>query len=557
MKSITEDKALIFNSFQSPIDGAELPVRFTFPFYYQPHPLCVIAAGELQQIIEKQGDWSNSFATNAEDDSDKSGKMFGVLVVQDTSGKLGYLAAYSGKLKGATDHFVPFVYNLPRDDNFYARGMRVIENLGHQIIEAENLPAMSMAQSNLERVKRSAEEEIELFRADMRIARAERKKQRQALHKMHDAETLMEKLANESRHQRYLLKSLEADWERKISKAQEEFDVFKNALNQLIKKRSAFSADLQKQLFDKYTFLNSAGESKSLTEIFSDVGLPPSGAGDCAAPKLLQYAFANKLKPIAMAEFWWGPSPKTTIRHHKKYYPACSSKCKPILNFMLKGMKLDPNPMLMEHGQNKKLETIYEDDHILIVNKPSGLLSVPGKEITESVAARIKMKYGENSPVLVHRLDMDTSGLLLLAKSTKVHKRLQAQFLKRTVKKRYVALLEGECAQTEGLIDLPLRVDVADRPNQMVCFTHGKPSITRFEVTEIKSGRTRINFYPQTGRTHQLRVHAAHPLGLKCPIVGDILYGTDDKRMYLHAEFLEFKHPHTRQTVSFEAKAEF
>ena len=560
MQSIFTDKTIIFNSFQTSIEGIELPEHFTFPFYYDPHTLCVIAAEELHQFIEKQTVWNELFGLSSADKGIKSGKMFGVLVVQNEVGKLGYLSAFSGKLEGSTDHFVPFVYNLPETDNFYTKGTHVIESLGVQIDVLQNSSEMASKKKELDILKASAENEIENFRIEMRNAKAERKKKRNAVQNSDSAEKaelLIEKLANESRHQRYLLKALEAEWESQIQVAQSNYDLFKNEFDKLVEERASFSADLQKQLFDKYLFLNSAGESKSLTAIFSADGLPPSGAGDCAAPKLLQYAFANKLKPISMAEFWWGASPKTTIRHHKKYYPACNSKCKPILNFMLKGMSLDPNPMWIEHGQNKEIDTIYEDDHILVINKPFGLLSVPGKEISESVSTRMIEKYGENAPMLVHRLDMDTSGLLLLAKSTEVHKKLQAQFLKRTVKKRYVALLEGECTHTKGIIDLPLRVDLENRPNQMVCYAHGKRAVTRFEVAEVKNGRTRINFFPLTGRTHQLRVHAAHPLGLNCPIVGDILYGADDDRMYLHAEFLEFQHPETRKIVSFEAKAEF
>ena len=560
MQSPSSVKSIVFNTFKSAVSEVELPERFTFPFYYEPHPLTKIAAEELMQFLEKEEVWNEKFGLGADNNEMTSGKMFGVLVVQNSVGELGYLAAFSGKLDGATKHFVPFVYNLPEGDNFYTKGITVIENLTEKINEAENASILANAEFTLKHVKAAAEKEIEITRSEMRTAKARRKELRKTLNNSNDdavAAILVEELANESRHQRYLLKTLEAEWALKIKEAQDHYDIFKNELNNLSGARSSFSANLQKQLFDKYRFLNSLGEAKSLTEIFSGIGLPPAGAGDCAAPKLLQYAFANKLKPIAMGEFWWGASPKTNIRHHKKYYPACSSKCKPILTFMLQGMLLDPNPMWIEHGQNKNLETVFEDEHILIVNKPSGLLSVPGKEINESVSSRMKEKYGPNPPVLVHRLDMDTSGLLLLAKSAKMHKILQAQFLKRKVKKRYVAWLDGECEQKKGIIDLPLRVDLEDRPNQMVCYEHGKRAITQFEVSLIKNGRTRVNFFPHTGRTHQLRVHAAHQLGLNCPIVGDILYGTDNDRMYLHAEFLEFEHPHTKEIVSFEAKADF
>ena len=553
-------KSVFFNEFQTSVSEIELPERFTFPFYYEPHALTKIAAEELMQFLENQEDWNEKFGLGRYENKPTSGKMFGVLVVQNSGGELGYIAAFSGKLEGEINHFVPFVYNLPEGVNFYTDGIREIEIYGEKINKAEKALAKAEAESQLKQVNDLAAAEIAKMRSEMRSAKATRDARRKTFQSLNDPEKvaiLNKELANESRDQSYLLKALEAEWASKIKEAQDQLDWYKNDLNRLIEARSSFSADLQKQLFDKYQFLNALGETKSLTEIFGEIGLPPSGAGDCAAPKLLQYAFANDLKPIALGEFWWGKSPKTTIRHHKKFYPACNSKCKPILTFMLEGMVLDPNPMWLEHGQNKPLETVFEDDNILLVNKPFGLLSVPGKEIEESVSSRMKAKYGDNAPILVHRLDMDTSGLLLLAKSQAIHKKLQAQFLKRKVKKRYVALLDGECEQKKGIIDLPLRVDLDDRPNQMVCFEYGKSAITDFEVVQISNGKTRINFFPHTGRTHQLRVHAAHPLGLNCPIVGDILYGSDSDRMYLHAEFLEFEHPYTREIVSFEAKADF
>ncbi len=347
------------------------------------------------------------------------------------------------------------------------------------------------------------------------------------------------------------------EWNARIAAAGEKVDGFEKRITDLIEERANYSANLQQRLFDNYSFLNKKGEEKTLSEIFQET-VPPSGAGDCAAPKLLHYAFANALKPVAMAEFWWGASPNSNIRHHKKYYPACSGKCKPILGHMLAGMELDTHPMILQHGQNKLLETVFEDDYLLVINKPYGLLSVPGKEIEDSVLTRLREKYPDVSgPLLVHRLDMDTSGLILVAKSSEIHKKLQAQFLKRTVKKRYLALLDGECEKKNGTIHLPLRPDIDDRPNQMVCFEHGKRAITRFEILEVKNGKSRVHFFPHTGRTHQLRVHAAHPLGLNSPIVGDILYGEDSDRMYLHAEMLEFEHPVSKKRMKFTVDAAF
>ena len=561
MQNINHNNPKYFTPFKADISGVELPKRFTFPFYYQPHNLSLQAAAELQEVLDNQLDLKRELGVGSAREFEKSGKMFGVLIVETHTGEIGFLSAFSGKLETELDIFVPFVYNLPKGENFYSRGMSEIAELGKKIEQAQNLPEMAVAKKELEVIFVSSELEIKAFRERMQKAKSVRKTKRLEAKKsleQTDYFVLEEALANESRHNRYLLKALSQKWEEKIFQAKEHYSYFQNKLESLIEERAAFSANLQEQLFANYRFLNSKGERKSLLDIFNGSDKPPSGAGDCAAPKLLQYAFANELRPVAMAEFWWGASPKTTIRHHKKFYPACNSKCKPILAHVLKGMELDSNPMLIEHGQDRAIETVYEDEYLLVINKPPGLLSVPGKEIHESVISRMQEKYrGEQIPILVHRLDMDTSGLLLLAKTSKIHKRLQQQFLKRKVTKRYVALLAGTCQKPEGTIDLPLRVDISDRPNQMVCFEHGKRAITRYEVVEVKNGMTRIHFYPQTGRTHQLRMHAAHPLGLNCPIVGDILYGKDDKRMYLHAEILEFEHPKTKEKLRVEAKPQF
>ena len=315
----------------------------------------------------------------------------------------------------------------------------------------------------------------------------------------------------------------------------------------LKEERKQRSIALQQWIFEQFRLRNARGEEQDIYSIFTQTAHrnPPAGTGECAAPKLLQYAYLNNLKPLAMAEFWWGDSPKGEIRRHGHYYPACRHKCEPILNFMLQGLQVEPNPLLTSNTDATQLETVYEDDLLLVVNKPAGMLSVPGKTGQASVLTLLQERYPDaTGPILVHRLDMATSGLLLAAKDKDTHALLQKQFEGRTVKKRYIALLEGiPQAEPKGFIRLPLRPDFDNRPLQMVCYEYGKPAVTRYEIMDTENDRTRMAFYPETGRTHQLRVHAAHPEGLNCPIVGDPLYGQPADRLYLHAERLEFRHP--------------
>jgi tRNA pseudouridine32 synthase/23S rRNA pseudouridine746 synthase len=333
-----------------------------------------------------------------------------------------------------------------------------------------------------------------------------------------------------------------------------------STIENIIQERKLLSNSLQERIFKGFQFLNRYGATKGLDEIFANTALkfPPSGSGECAAPRLLQYAFKMGYKPITMAEFWWGASSKDEIRGHKNYYPACRGKCFPILSHMLLGLEVEENPLLSNPDKNANIGIVYEDSFLLVINKPHGLLSVPGKEIQDSVFSRIQLKYPDaTGPLIVHRLDMDTSGLMLIAKNSEIYKKLQSQFIRRKVKKRYVALLEGVVRIDSGSIELPLIGDYINRPRQMVSFESGKNALTYFEVIWRKAGRTLINFYPHTGRTHQLRVHAAHKLGLNCPIVGDDLYGMKDTRLYLHAEGLEFEHPVTKEIIKLEQLSGF
>ena len=294
-------------------------------------------------------------------------------------------------------------------------------------------------------------------------------------------------------------------------------------------------------------------------DIFDNSSIkPPAGSGDCCAPKLLQYAFQHQLTPVAMAEFWWGISPNSEIRKHENFYPSCQSRCKPILKHMLEGVKMDENLLLKSLSKNLELKIIFEDDDLIIINKPPEFLSVPGKEIKDSVYTRIKQKYpSATGPIIVHRLDMSTSGILVLTKTKQANKILQDQFIKRTVKKRYVALLSGKLTKKNGTITLPLRLDLNDRPRQLVDFVNGKKAETNWTVIAQNTKQTRIHFYPITGRTHQLRVHAAHKDGLNLPIIGDDLYGTKQDKLYLHADFIEFTHPTSKNKISFTVPSDF
>lgn len=448
------------------------PARFTYPFCYEPHPLCRLAAAEVQQELQRM--------TLTE------GKMFGVLVVESPPSRhpspttlhpspftlhpYSFLAAYSGLLEGRNDwpYFVPPVFDAQQPDGHFKQEERLISAM-----------------------------------------RDDRQRE-------------------ERRHR---------------------------------------SQQLQLWLFDQYRFLNAHGERRRLVDVWQDYHcserirkkypLPPGGTGDCCAPKLLQYAYSQGLKPLCMAEFWWGPSPKTEVRQHGQFYPACRGKCKPVLTWMLQGLDVDPNPEEVFGQPRLDITVVYEDEHLIIVNKPSGLLSVPGRVGSYSVATILSQRYP--GCLLAHRLDMGTSGLMVAAKSRDVYRSLQQQFSDHTIRKCYVALLDTSLHPSpftihqKGTISLPLLCDPINRPRQVVDYEHGKEAVTDYEMIDDR----RVRLYPHTGRTHQLRMHCAHPDGLGCPIVGDELYGRPADRLYLHAERLELTHPVTRERMVFEQKADF
>jgi tRNA pseudouridine32 synthase/23S rRNA pseudouridine746 synthase len=554
-----------FISFNKSVAHIELPKRFTFPFYYEPHALSLEAVSELQDYLTDQTDWEHNFGLGTDKQGLVIGKMFGVLVVQDEQGNIGYLAAYSGKLAGNNQHeqFVPPIFDMLTDGGFFNEGMEGLDLLNQRVIKLEADPSYEKYKLILQEESLLASDEIEARREVMRQAKAARKIRKTAVNALADSSDKQERLSvliRESLSLKAELRHFVEQWSIRLAKASDNVDRYTNELIELKQARKDKSQALQKRLFDNYHFLNQAGVEKSLWEIFKTTALKnsPSGAGECAAPKLLQYAFANNLKPVALTEFWWGASPKSEIRKHGHFYPACRGKCEPILGHMLEGMELDDNPMLIVPSLDKELSVVYEDDQILAINKPAEFLSVPGKTILDSVHSRILKEYPElTGPIIVHRLDMATSGLMLIAKNKHVHKILQRQFIERTIKKRYVAVLDGLLNDESGTIDLPIRLDIDDRPRQLVCYVYGKPAQTEWKVIERKDGKTKVHFFPITGRTHQLRVHAAHSDGLNLPIVGDDLYGKRGERLHLHAEWIEFMHPMTRERMELQVDSEF
>lgn len=546
------------------IDGIPLPERFTFPFYYDPHPLTKIAAAELQQYLETHSDLDHNFGLSDDKEGIAIGKMFGVLVIQDAAGKLGYLSACSGKLAGSNDHpkFVPPVFDMLVENSFFLKEQEVINAINAQIECALSDEKYLKTKADTERLLAQSAQEIGDLKKQLKANKDQRKQARETnIISMCQEDYAMahEQLIAQSMHDHFQLKDLTKHWKQLLEETQTQLSQFETNIEALKNERKERSGTLQQQLFEQYVFLNIAGKSKSLHEIFTHTafGKPPSAAGECATPKLLQFAFTNGYKPLAMAEFWWGAAPKSEIRKHKQFYPACAGKCKPILAHMLEGMTLDENPFLNVDPQSAALKIIYEDDSIVVVNKPAGLRSVPGVDVSDSVYSRLKSRLSDTEPFIVHRLDMDTSGVLVVAKTQEAHKHIQKQFLQRTVSKRYTALLTGVIYEPEGEIDLPLCADLLNRPRQLVCFETGKKSVTRWKVTGRYEGMTKVYFWPLTGRTHQLRMHSAHKLGLNAPIVGDDLYGTAADRMYLHATNIEFTHPTTKERISFEVREDF
>jgi tRNA pseudouridine32 synthase/23S rRNA pseudouridine746 synthase len=530
-----------------------LPERFTFPFYYEPHPLTAYAAEQLMHRLETDESLEHNFGLGKHEHLPTIGKMFGVLLIKDLEGKIGFLSGVSGKLAGSNEHefLVPPVFDMLTEEGFFLREIVEINAINEEIERLENDPKFVQLLTEFEELTEQEEKKISTLKETLRGRKAERDRCRKT------GEVPEEELVKQSLSDKRLLNKEVRESKERLHLYKLQIAKTEDQLEDLRRKRKTRSAEIQAELFSQYSFLNKEGKTKSLYDIFrnSPFGKPPAAAGECATPKLLQYAFLHGYEPLAMAEFWWGASPKSEVRKHRHYYGACRGKCEPILGHMLEGIELDPNPLL--DTVEKDIEIIYEDDYLAVVNKPSGLLSVPGIQIYDSVYSRLQARWDHEAPLVVHRLDQDTSGILVMARNKNVHKHLQSQFIRRTVIKHYIALLEGHLVEDKGEIHLPLRVDLDDRPRQMVCYEHGKKAHTIWEKIGIEGPYTRVKFFPVTGRTHQLRMHAAHHEGLNAPIKGDDMYGKAAERLCLHAAYLEFLHPVKKERMSFEVKPEF
>ena len=552
----------IFKNFQSDVSDISLPEKFTFPFYYDPHPLALVAVGELQEYLKNQSDFIHDFGINQDHGV---GKMFGVLVVKNKEGEIGYLTAFSGMMSGKTviNGFTPPLYDILDPESYFQKGTKQLATLTAEIQALENDPQLRQMKKEYELVESAYYLKLKDQKAKHKSDKKDRKIERdtkQNISSEKEYNALLARHKQESLNAQFLLQAYGEYIDQELSIANKKYLTSSNQLATLKKKRKSKSNGLQQLLFDQYNFLNISGEKRNVIDIFRNrvIDIPPSGTGDCAAPKMLQYAFANGYTPVAMAEFWWGKSPNSEIRKHGNFYPACRGKCEPVLGHMLQGMEIDPNPFMTNSAIGKMLEIIYEDEYICVVNKPTEFLSAPGKHVTDSVQERMKAKYPNSTgPLIVHRLDMSTSGLIVIGKTKEIYTQLQSQFVKRTVRKRYIALLDGKVEHDEGYIDLPLQLDINNRPYQKVEYEFGKSARTRYEVIERKDGKTKVYFYPITGRTHQLRVHAAHAKGLNAPIVGDDLYGIKGDRLHLHAEMIKFVHPVHNEELTFKVSAEF
>lgn len=534
------------------------PRQFNNPFYYDPDPLCMLAFKDMQKILPPEP---------------AEGKMFGILVCR-YQGQIGYIKAYSGQMEAA-EGWVPPAFDYLQSDGYFKTHEAEITAINHRIDELEHSEEYQELQRNYSLLLKEADENIKKKQGLMKAAKSARDKKRKAGGL--SGKDLAE-MKKESQFLKAEVHRTKLQYKARLEKCRTQTEDFRMRIHNLKMKRKLKSDALQNWLFEQFVFLNAKGESKNLIRIFqeywqknnsklflpdSDSGrlLPPSGAGECCEPKLLQYAFLHHMVPLCMAMFWWGPSPKAEIRHHQQFYPACNGKCKPILDWMLQGLDVASNPI--ENDKPQQLDIVYDDKDIVVVCKPAGMLSVPGKNNRESVLSILKQIYPDaTGPMIVHRLDMATSGLLVVARNIPAYINLQKQFAKHTINKRYRSIIANPSSKISsigqtGVISLPLAPDILDRPRQKVDYQNGKKAVTRYQVLDLKNNEAVIALWPETGRTHQLRVHCAHPDGLNAPIKGDELYGKKSDRLYLHAEYLEFTHPTTGERLHFERKAEW
>ena len=541
--------------FPTPPDADEIPDVMPSPFANLPHPLARAACEMLMQKLSGDQHGLRDFSHH--------GKMFGVLVVKADDGRIGFLSGFSGMINSLWQlpGFVPQLFELAEHESYLMAGNDQLARLTEQIEMLESSEQRANLMQEIASLQQQRDLALAALKQRHREAKAERKQQRLKLLAAGDADaqqTQMRALALASQHHKREFTNATLAWQEKLQVLQQQLDEIEQQIKEIKAQRTEKSRQLHNILFATYRLSNFAGETQPITDFFD--GMPPAGSGDCAGPKLVHYARKHQLQPIALGEFWWGASPSAGIRHHAHFYPACRGKCRKILPFMLRGLAVEAEPDFAEHIDASEPRIVYEDESLLVVNKPSGLMSAPGKLVQDSVYTRLMQRYPDNPELrLVHRLDMATSGLLLVAKNLLANKFLQRQFIQRSVEKRYEAILSRKLSpdQLEGEINLPLIVDLDDTPRQMVSLEYGKAAKTRWQVLGFEGETTRVWFYPLTGRTHQLRIHASHKDGLNAAIVGDALYGRSGDRLMLHAQRLCFNHPLTRERLQFEVPAPF
>ena len=579
------EKPYLWN-FSEDVDFERLAgTGFTDPFRYVPDPLTQHAG---QMIISRLAEWASMAEGTPERALERSfaeGKMLGVLVC-----RTGFLAAFSGTVKGpdgnvtaSVDGFVPPIIDLTEKNGHFKRKEAVISLLNKEIETIQSSPEYNGLKKELLDACSARDTEIENLQNRIRFA----KMQRDEIRSETADPSKLDELIRESQFQKAELKRCKDRWKAHISGIEGRLSEFEDTIHELKTRRAEKSDALQKWIFENAIVHNGAGEASSIWDIFSAGGLvPPGGTGECAAPKLLNYAFAHGLEPLAMGEFWYGASPDTAVRTHGHFYPSCTSKCGPLLAYMTKGLRspVEPVMTLKSEAPETSLPTtignLYEDDSIIIVEKPSGMPSVPGLEgrisLQEILSYRMEVQ-NEITPATihaVHRLDMDTSGVMVFAKTAEAAVNLRRQFEEHTIRKTYMARISAgtdiPSKTGKGAIDLPLSPDYDERPRQKIDFRQGKPAHTEYEIVRIhEDGTADLLLHPHTGRTHQLRVHCAHHLGLGRPIVGDLLYGghsvydcnadnrmaTSTKgvpgRLCLHALSITFRHPETGQELTF------
>lgn len=574
------------------------PQRLNDPFDYIPHPLCQEAAEELQQSLPP-------LSALEQHPTLSTGKMFGVLIVEH-EGQIGWLQAYSGQDEWGldADAFVPAIVDYLQPDGYFKRHEAEITQLNQEIHTLQSAPDRLGLQRQQRNLCEQMEHAITTQQGIIRHAKAER----DALRNQGDLTAeQQQQMIRESQHLKAELHRIKKRFIEALQPITAMLSESDRRIETLKQERKHRSDTLQQWLFDQFVMYNARGEQKTLPTIFSEWYAThlspkaqkrysgcPSGAGECCEPKLLQYAYRHAMRPLAIAMFWWGPSPKEEVRHHRHYYPACQLRCRPILSWMLQGLDVDTAeaPEAQPTESDASIKILYEDDTLAVIDKPSGMLSVPGKRHLPSVESVMRSRWSyPRHPIMVHRLDRDTSGLLVIARTEEAYRQLQEQFAHHDIYKRYIAVCQlGQNSHinestdlpnqtltdsipafpSEGEISLPLTADVYDRPRQRVSHSEGKPAITQYKVVDyptLPDGTRgiRLALTPLTGRTHQLRLHCAHHEGLACPIWGDPLYGNGlspwcqrhATRLMLHAETLRFTHPATGETMSFTSPAPF